>query len=365
MNLPFGANERATPFEARPIVAVRKQDRTAWWFAGAALVAAALLFSALEARRQGTEQGAARSSASTSFAAPEAIPELVVPELPTGTALPEAYPGNWARPEDRQSPSVPTFGVQSQMPINQPSAPPQPYPTSVYSTTVPQPSLMVSGQDDAPGQMPLVSEGAAPNSAGGQALSYGRVSAKRLENPATTVIQGTLINAVLETALDSTQPGQSRALVTRDVFGFDGTRLLIPRGTRLYGIYEANVAQGQNRAQIRWARLLRPDGVSIALDSPAADPLGRAGVQGKVNNHFFQRFGNALLGTTMNIGSALATRNVSTPVIVAVPGATQSASQIMAPNSAPIAPTLTVRQGTRITVFVQHDLDFSSVDEGS
>lgn len=188
--------------------------------------------------------------------------------------------------------------------------------------------------------------------------------AGRLENPSTTVIQGTLINAVLETALDSTSPGQTRAVVTRHIHGFDGTRVLIPRGTRLYGVYEADVARGQNRAQIRWTRLLRPDGVSVALDSPAADPLGRAGIRATVNNHFLQRLGNALMGTASNIGSTLVTRGIgNSPVVVAVPGSTQAATQTVAPNSGEITPTLTVRQGTRITVFVQHDLDFSTVDQ--
>jgi type IV secretion system protein VirB10 len=153
-------------------------------------------------------------------------------------------------------------------------------------------------------------------------------------------------------------------VVTRDIHGFDGTRVLIPRGTRLYGIYEADVALGQNRAQIRWTRLLRPDGVSVALDSPAADPLGRAGVRAMVNNHFMQRLGNALLGTASAIGSTLVTQNIgNSPVIVAVPGAAQQTTQAVTPATGQIMPTLTVRQGTRITVFVQHDLDFSLVDE--
>ena len=187
--------------------------------------------------------------------------------------------------------------------------------------------------------------------------------AGRLENPATTVVQGTLINAVLETALDSTRSGQARAVVTRDVHGFDGTHILIPRGTRLYGAYDAHITQGQNRAQIRWKRLLRPDGVSVALDPPAADPLGRAGVRGRVDSHFIQRLGNALLGTTANIGSVLLTQRIgNSPVVVAVPDSAQTATEAIAPSSNQIMPTLTVRQGTRIAVFVQHDLDFSSVD---
>ena len=188
----------------------------------------------------------------------------------------------------------------------------------------------------------------------------GRIMAARLDNPSMTIPQGTLINAVLETGLDSTGAGYARALVTRDVQGFDGTRLLIPRGSRLYGSYEAGVDQGQKRALIRWTRLLRPDGATINLDSPASDPLGRVGVPGKVNSHFVQRFGNALLNSTVGLGNLLLSRRV-TPVVV-VPGATGQVPTVSGNDQ--IKPTLTVKPGARVSVFVQHDLDFSSVDGG-
>jgi type IV secretion system protein VirB10 len=342
------------------MVAVRRQDRSAWWFAGGALIATVLLFSALEARRQGGEQAKDQATASTSFAAPEAIPELVVPTSPAEPSRALIGPDGWPEPGSQQQ--------RTATPVIQPQSRPQ----VSRSTYQPQPTYADSSYQAPPAPYPN-GPGASgpafetpPAPIGGAAASgSSRVMAGRLENLSTTVIQGTLINAVLETALDSTRPGQTRAVVTRDVYGFDGKRLLIPRGTRLYGSYEADVAQGQQRAQIHWTRLLRPDGVSVALDSPAADPLGRAGVAGKVNNHFFQRLGNALLGTTANLGSALVTRSIapSSPVVVAVPGATQSVSQSVTPSSTQIVPTLTVRQGTRITVFVQHDLDFTSVDE--
>jgi len=364
MNLPFNhprpePGDPGSAYDARPSVAIRRQDRSAWWFAGGALIAAVLLFSALEARRRGTEQAGEQAVGATSFAGPEAVPELEMPFIPDQAALGPVGPTAWARPEDQR---------RSRLTAPQPR--PQPaqtsstssyYPDSGNYQTPPPPPPQISEQASSTG-MPSNFDGPAPSAASGSA---NRIMAGRLENPSTTVVQGTLINAVLETALDSTRPGQTRALVTRDIYGFDGTKLLIPRGARLYGVYESDVAQGQKRAQIRWTRLLRPDGVSVALDSPAADPLGRAGVEGRVDNHFFQRFGNALLGTTANIGSALATRSVapSSPVIVAVPGATQSASQAMVPSTTEIAPTLTVDQGTRITVFVQHDLDFTSADE--
>ncbi len=45
-----------------------------------------------------------------------------------------------------------------------------------------------------------------------------------IANPSNTIIQGTMIQAVMETALDSSLPGQTRAVVSEDVFSFDGSR---------------------------------------------------------------------------------------------------------------------------------------------
>lgn len=187
-----------------------------------------------------------------------------------------------------------------------------------------------------------------------------RVRAARFVNPSRTVPQGTVIPAVLETALDSTRPGGVRALVQQNVHSFDGSRVLIHRGSRLYGEYDAELQRGQKRALVRWTRLIRPDGVTVALDSPASDPLGRAGVKGKVDGKFFQRFGGALLQSVLDIGVGVATREASDGVIVALPGSTQNVTSRT--SQADIAPTLTVRHGTSVSVFVAQDLDFSSVE---
>jgi type IV secretion system protein VirB10 len=174
------------------------------------------------------------------------------------------------------------------------------------------------------------------------------------------VPQGAIIAAVLETALDSTRPGAARAIVSRDVRSFDGSRVLIPRGSRLYGEYAADVSSGQNRALITWSRLTRPDAVIIKLDSPSADPLGREGVRGKVDSHFFARFGSAILQSVLDIGVGLATRSVSdNAVIVALPGSSQ---QVTAPQQNQVQPTLRIQQGTSVSVFVSRDLDFSTVE---
>jgi type IV secretion system protein VirB10 len=190
----------------------------------------------------------------------------------------------------------------------------------------------------------------------GQAIS--RVRASTFDNRSTTVPQGYLIPAVLETGFDSTRPGFARAVVSRDVRGFDGKHVLIPRGSRLIGDYRSEVGQAQRRAVITWTRLIRPDGMTIALDSPAVDTLGSGGVPASVNTHFFQRLGDSLLQSTFEIGRALAGRAVTGPVVVLSGTATASAGQIV--PSTNYVPTLKVRPGKSISVFVAHDLDFSA-----
>jgi type IV secretion system protein VirB10 len=191
------------------------------------------------------------------------------------------------------------------------------------------------------------------------ALSTTRARAAMLANRSTTVPQGTLIPAVLETAFDSTSPGFARALVQRDIYGFDGSQVLIPRGSRLVGEYGADTARGQQRAVILWARLIRPDGVTIAIASPAADTLGRGGVKADVNSHFFERFSGAILQSVLDVGVNLAARNSRSPVIVALPSTSNAVTSVAAARTTDVTPTLRVPAGRSVSVFVARDLDFT------
>ena len=199
------------------------------------------------------------------------------------------------------------------------------------------------------------------NLSGDLAPGTERVRAAMLANTSNTVTQGTLIPAVLETALNSTSPGFARALISRDVYGFDGTTVLIPRGSRLIGEYLADASPGQKRALINWTRLIRSDGATIAIGSPAADPLGRGGIKANVNSHFFTRFSSAILQSALSIGANVAASKVGGTVIVALPG-TQVGNVAPAPTNQ-VTPTLSVRAGTSISVFVARDLDFSDVEK--
>ncbi|WP_068093718.1 TrbI/VirB10 family protein [Novosphingobium rosa] len=179
--------------------------------------------------------------------------------------------------------------------------------------------------------------------------------AEKLGNPSNTITQGTLISAVLETALNSDLPGYARALVTQDVRGFDGRKVLIPRYSRLIGQYKSGIATGQKRAYVIWSRLLRPDGVSVQLGSPGVDFGGQAGVTGKVYNHYLERYGSAVV---LSVLTGLA--STSNNAVVLSTG--NSAAAVATQHDGQIPPTIKVPAGSPIRVFLARDLDFSPVD---
>jgi len=209
------------------------------------------------------------------------------------------------------------------------------------------------------------------------------------------VPQGTMIRGVLETAIQSDLPGMVRAITSEDVYSFDGRRVLIPRGTMLTGEYRSALSRGQTRVFLIWTRLLRSDGVSLIINSYGTDGLGRSGLAGEVDRHFFERFGAATLltvaggaaqfvgqignqGQTANGGISVLDPATGTliPLTSSPNSSTQYGQQIGSQaiaqsitrlaeealkDSIGIPPTINVDQGTRIIVFVKKDLDFSSL----
>lgn len=185
-------------------------------------------------------------------------------------------------------------------------------------------------------------------------------SATRLADPTNTVTQGTLIPAILETAIDSDLPGYVRAVVSENVRSFDGKRILLPRSSRLIGQYKSGLAAGQTRAYVMWTRLIRPDGVSVALASPAVEYSGRSGLSGEVNSHFFKRFGAASLLSVIGGLGAIASSGTS----LVITSSSSSAASAAVQRDGQIPPTIRVAQGQPIRVFTARDLDFSAIGPG-
>ncbi|WP_293454840.1 type IV secretion system protein VirB10 [Phenylobacterium sp.] len=188
--------------------------------------------------------------------------------------------------------------------------------------------------------------------------------ATQMYNLGLVVPQGTVIDATLETAIDSDLPGSVRGVVSRDVRSFDGSRVLIPRGSKLIGQYKSAVAAGQTRAFVVWTRIIDPSGVTIDVASPATDRLGRGGLDGKVDTHFFRRFGASILLSVVNAGATALANSASdrnTTLVITSPTQANQVAEAALQKQIDIPDTIRVAQGAAVQVFVARDLDFSGV----
>ncbi len=227
-------------------------------------------------------------------------------------------------------------------------------------------SVDTSGSD---GATPSASRDAAGGGTGDDA--FRRAGAKAAEvqqakiiaNPAHTVMQGTLIEAALETALSTDLAGNVAAVVSHDVWSFDMTRVLIPRGSKLYGRYDSDVDTGQRRVLIAWDRLVTTDGQSVTIAAYGTDRIGRSGLPGTVRNHFLQRFGSAslisVIGAVPDIAASKYADNQVTSDTAKNVGTNlgDAVNQVMA-DYLTIPPTISVTQGAVVMIRVDADIEF-------
>nr|WP_248291808.1 MULTISPECIES: type IV secretion system protein VirB10 [unclassified Novosphingobium] len=185
------------------------------------------------------------------------------------------------------------------------------------------------------------------------------VSAGLLPNRNFLVTAGSLVPCVLQTAMDSTQPGFVSCIVPRDVLSDNGHVVLMEKGTRVLGEFHGGMQQGENRIFVVWNRAITPKGVSIVLGSPAADELGRAGMGGDVSTFFWRRFGGALLLSIVGDATAALSERMSSATMTA--RAPNQAAAAAVDNDVKIKPRLRAPQGAEMTIFVAKDLDFSNI----
>ena len=210
-----------------------------------------------------------------------------------------------------------------------------------------------------------------------------QVDATLAGNPIDMIAQGKIIDSVLETAINSDLSGILRAVVSRDVYAEAGKRILIPKGSRLVGSYDVTVKRGQSRVFIVWNRVLRPDGIDVVITSPGSDQLGRAGVEGNVDDRYLDVFSNAILFSSMTVAFAYGAEkaidseglsekentsgSVTTsgkPSDIAVVEAIDDFGDVVkkvATEVVDLRPTITIDQGTPMKVFVNKDLLFPNV----
>lgn len=346
-----------TTDRVRPVVALPRTGLPTPVLIGLGLILALGLFLFLDGRRRALG-GAGAAQAARAFRTPAAPPPLAVPpDLPppdTAEAPDMPPPQPLSLPEPQAFPLPPAPAPQSG------AAPPAPPPATPAPPAARPASGLVLDFTRGPGVAQAAADGdAAAAPANARAGEDEPVRATLIRNRQSIIPQGTIIAAVLETPLNSDRPGPVRALVSRDARSFDGSRVLIPRGSRLIGEFQAQTGAGQRRILVTWTRLIRPDGVAIRIGSPAADALGGIGVAGRVNTHFLERFASAVLQSALTIGVNVASQSAmrGDSVYVGLPGQTGEIGSQLIPN-AERPPTVKTREGAEIAIFVARDLDF-------
>ena len=203
-----------------------------------------------------------------------------------------------------------------------------------------------------------------------------------LPDPSRTIVQGTIISAVLETAINTELPGNIRAQVMEPVFSFDGRRILMPAGTTLVGQFNNSLELEQKRVLIAWNRAITPKGQSIAIGSTGTDKLGRSGTGGNVDNRYAKKIGAAVLisaigaapaalsslggsssssGTTINVGgggSGGGGQGGAGQMLAGVGGSIAEQGKGFLDKFLDLPPVIRVPQGEEVRVFVNRDLVF-------
>ncbi len=179
------------------------------------------------------------------------------------------------------------------------------------------------------------------------------------------------IPAILEQGINSDLPGEVKALVRSNVYDTaTGKYLLIPQGSRLVGVYDSQIAYGQNRLQVIWTRIIYPDGSSINLDGMMGQDIhGMTGFHNQVDNHYKRLIGSALLTSAFAAGIELSQRQSTSLLTTPTAGQTASAavgqqlgelgSEVTRKNLS-IQPTIKVPAGYRFNVRVNRDILFEA-----
>lgn len=191
------------------------------------------------------------------------------------------------------------------------------------------------------------------------------VLAKVLPTQQLLLAKGSFVDCTLETAIDSSLPGMTTCVTATDTFGVDGSVVLLERGTKLVGETRGQVQQGTTRIYVLWTEARTPTGVVVPLASPGTDELGRSGLPGAVNRHFWERFGAAILVSVIDSAVQAAAQGSGSgdDTVVISPSTSRDVMTEVLRSTINIRPTVTKQNGDRIAVLVARDLDFRSVYE--
>ena len=176
------------------------------------------------------------------------------------------------------------------------------------------------------------------------------------------LFEGTILETVLLNRLSGDFNGPVECLVTNDIYSHDRQHLLIPSGTKVLGEAKRVEAFGQTRLAVAFHRLIMPDGYSVSLDQfKGMNQIGDTSLRDKVNNHYFKIFGASLavgaIGGISQAGSGgLLTQSGTQSTEVGVGQSMGQTSQRILDKFLNILPTVTIREGHRVKIYLSGDL---------
>jgi type IV secretion system protein VirB10 len=196
-------------------------------------------------------------------------------------------------------------------------------------------------------------------------------NASFIRSPDALLVRGTYLRCVLETRIITDIAGYTSCLLTEPVYSINGRSLLLPKGSKIYGAYGGGPTG--ERVEVIWDRITTPNGIDVAMSSPGIDQLGGAGHPGQYSAHWGSRIASALMisliadafkyaaaehgpETTTVTGSGLA---VQSPYESATARSMERLANEAMSQRRP--PTVTINQGTVVSVYVAKDVDFSDV----
>lgn len=258
-------------------------------------------------------------------------------------------------------------------------------------------AIPVSAAAGQPGANPGVAvtaslPGASPPPGGANALasalsatSTPGTSAGIIRNPSMTLAKGTLPDCTLLTAILTDQPGFLKCILSAPVMSMDGKVVLMEAGTTMEGEYAQGVQLGQQAIFTLWTRAVTPHFVTVQLNSPGTDALGRAGTSGYVDNKWFERYAGAIFFSLLEDAKDIYiardnaraasrasanggdTYNIGTQGLYSQMSNTDSTARAvveeMLTQGRQLRPSLYKNQGEVIKIFVARDVDFSTVYE--
>ncbi|GHV50161.1 hypothetical protein FACS1894216_01820 [Synergistales bacterium] len=181
---------------------------------------------------------------------------------------------------------------------------------------------------------------------------------------------GTIIPGLMISGINSDLPGNVLAQVSENVWDTaTGKHILIPKGTKIIGVYDSEVSYGQRRVLLLRNRLVLPNGASLNIaGSPGIDRAGYSGISGRVNEHLGKMLGAALFASVFIAGAEMIydkdtqqnSENKS-PSDVAAESTARSILEMgtrLMNKASDIQPTITVRPGKKVGIFIQQDVVF-------